>query len=201
MASGGFVMTENERITTASKYADGVLTCRPIALIRWQSIPLVLLALVISGAVIGGLGDQPRPAAAGAVGVFALVLSGASIGWAAGFARSQVRADRNGLLVHDRWRTRMFTWEEIAGFGVVERHPPHRWLGNMSAPFAWYAWPREATPVLQLRDGTERKLFPLTSGTRSDGWSLGDISAAEIRAALLTRYQANTSAEHDRITR
>jgi hypothetical protein len=201
MASGGFVMTENERITTASKYVDGVLTCRPNPLIRWQCIPLVLLAFVISGAVIAGLGEQPHPAAAGAVGVFALGLSCASIGWAAGFARSQVRVDPNGLLVHDRWRTRTFTWQGIAGFGVVERQPPHRWLGNMSAPFAWYAWPTEAVPVMRLRDGTERKLLPLTSGTRSDGWSLCDIPAAEIRAALLTRYQAATSAEHDRITR
>jgi hypothetical protein len=186
-----FVMTENERITTSSKFVQDVLICRPSATARWPTIALVAFAVIASGVLVGTLGDERSAIAA--VGFF-LVVSAVSVAWAAGMIRSEVRADTSGLTIHDRWRTHRFAWDEIAGFGVVEQLPPLRWLGNVHVGFAWHVWPRENVPILRLRDGTQRKLLPLTSGTRSEGWSLGDPSAAEIRAALLTRYRATIAA-------
>lgn len=186
-----FVMTENERITTSSKYVQGVLICRPNATAQWPTIALVAFAVVASGVLVGSLGDERSASAAVALVVG---VSAASVAWSAGMIRSEVRADASGLTIRDRWRTRKFAWDEVAGFGVIEQHSPLRWLGNAHAGFTWHVLPRESVPILRLCDGTQRKLLPLTSSTRSEGWSLGDPSAAEIRAALLTRYQATVAA-------
>lgn len=190
VAACGFVLTENERISTASELRDGVLICRPFRVARWQNVLLVVVSLIASGQLLRGLGDETTPATFVARTFLAVALAGASIGWAVAFARSEVRADPKGLAIRDRWRTRRFGWDEIAGFDVVERKTPFRWFGDVTAGFTWHAWPNEAVPVVRLNDGREHPLLPLTSTAASNGWSLGDVTVAASRAALLARYHA-----------
>ncbi len=189
VAIGGFALTENERISTASEYRDGVLICRPLGVVRWTYLILIPWSLIGSGLLLGGLNDESSPAQVGAAIVLALLLVGASVGWAVGFLRSQLRADPEGLVIRDRWTVRRFGWDEVAGFGVVEQNAPLRWLPNVTSGFTWHIWPREAIPVLQLTDGRERRLVLLASTPATNGWSLGDVTAAELRARILTRYR------------
>ncbi len=184
-----FVLTEQERVTTASRYRDGVLICRPFGVVRWENAGLVVFALFVSGSLLASVRRDPDPASITLAVVFASTLVGASVVWAVAFARSHVRADADGLMIRDRLRTHRFTWDQIEGFDVIEQKSPVRWWPNLTAGFTWHIWPNEAIPVMRLTDRTQRRLLPLASTQRSNGWSMGDETPAETRAALLTRFQ------------
>lgn len=184
-----FVLTEKERVTTASRYRDGVLICRPFGVVRWENVVLVVFALFVSGSLVAAVSEEPDPASISFAVVFASTLVGASVMWAVAFAGSHVRADAEGLTIRDRLRTHRYGWDQIEGFDVIEQNAPLRWLPNLTAGFTWHIWPNEAIPVVRLRNRTQRRLLPLASTQRSNGWSMGDVTPAETRAALLTRFQ------------
>ena len=201
VASVAFELTENERITTASEYRDGALICRPVSVMRWANLLLAAFAVVAALALVGGLDPDAGPAVVVAAVGLSLALVAASIVWAVAFARSHVRADSNGLTIRDRLRVHRIGWDVVAGFGVVEQDAPLRWLGHATGGFTWHHWPDEAIPVVRLSDGSERRLFLLASSRRSNGWSLGDITPAEQRAAILSRFKGAVTevrADHTR---
>lgn len=113
--------------------------------------------------------------------------------------RSGLVADANGVELRWWLRRQRYPWEKVAQVHLVEQREGRGRTSLGASGLSWRAQPVtvEVIGVLDLVDGLQVRLPGVRSPHKTQGFTMGAVTAAELKVAALERFRRHHRAEFE----